>query len=83
MVRAEDDDRDAATGKALLVGNILVARNQHVEAIGLGNRQKLTVFERAPSHFGGGDDFMVRENGPQADRHVCIKQETGHAAVRR
>jgi hypothetical protein len=46
MVGTEDDDGDAATGYPLLIYNIPFARDEHVEPIGLGNRQKLAIFER-------------------------------------
>jgi len=79
MIGAEHDDSNVTTGDPLLIGEVLVTRNQHVEALGLGYGQQFPVFKRTPVHFGSRDDFMIGENGPRADRHVRIKQDAGHA----
>ena len=46
---SQDADRDGAAGQILLVANVLVGGDQHVEARGFGSGEQVAIPERVPS----------------------------------
>lgn len=75
-VGAENDERQAAAGQVLLIFDVLVRCDHHVEAGRFGRVQQFAVFElRVPLHVGEGAGRMPGKQTADADGHVLIKQD--------
>lgn len=80
-VRRQFDDRNAPVGETLLIPEILVGRDQHVEAIALRNFKQGTVLEFSPAALEGRGRFTSRKCLPDPARHAVVEQHPLHAAA--
>jgi len=72
----EYDQGEFSARKVLLVRDVLIGGNHHVEPGLFRHRQEFAVFQLVgPLHFGETMDFMVRQEAAHANRNIFIKQD--------
>ena len=69
----EDDDGDAARTEVLLIAQVLIGCEEHLETGSLGRGEQLTVGERVPAHGAGDFDSMVGQSLGDTARRSVIK----------
>lgn len=73
--RANNDDRNPAPGQVLLVSQILVGRDQHIESGALGLIEEFAICQRAPGKLQSGADLMIREISAQWRGRALVEQK--------
>lgn len=61
MVCPEFQDSEAALGQILLIEQVLIADDKQIESARFGHLKQLAIFEIAPAHFYGRENFMIRQ----------------------
>lgn len=80
VVCREDDNRDFAMREILLIADVLVARDQHVESGPLRLIQQRTVVQALPLQFAGTDYLVSPKRSSQGRGGVGVEEDS-HAAV--
>ena len=74
--RAEGDQSEFSACQVLLIPDVLVGRNQHVESGLLRHPQELAVFQLIrPLHFNESLNLMLRQEAAHTDRDIFIEQD--------
>jgi hypothetical protein len=81
--RANDDDRDPACGEILLVPQVLVGGDKHLESGDLGLLKEFAVRQRAPAKFQGSADIMIRKVSAQRRGCALIEQDAHSHGLQR
>jgi hypothetical protein len=76
VVRAENNQREFATLEILLEGQILIARNHQVEALGLGYGKQITILQCVPGHLPGCSDVMPKQRSTEFARDIVVEQDS-------
>ncbi len=75
-VRAKHHERQPSSSEILLASNVLIRRNQNIEAGIFGGLQKLRVFKlKGPSGLDKSTDLMFWQETTHSDGNVLIKQD--------
>jgi hypothetical protein len=72
-VPAESHNCNFAVAEILLIGEVLVGRQENIESGLLGDAQQFAVKERAPSLLMGGSDIVSGKRIADADRRSLIE----------
>lgn len=73
--RTQNNNRDATARQILLVPQIHVCRNKHVEPNRFSSIEQLTVFQCRPVSFESSRDFVLRQRKTERNRRTLIKPE--------
>jgi hypothetical protein len=74
-IRAEHNQREAPAPEVLLMADVLIGGNEHVEEGGFRSLQKFAVLQLwGPVHFDDGANFVVGQEETDADGNVVIKE---------
>src|ERR1035437_9358955 len=75
-IGAEHDQSELPARQILLVPDVLIGRNHHVEPRRFRHLKKLPVFKlRMPLHLYEGADLMFGQEAPYTDRDVFVKYD--------
>ena len=73
---AASDQGELSAHQVLLIPDVLIGRNQHIEARSFRFREKLPVFKlRVPWHFNERAHVMTGQEPSHTDRDIFIKQD--------
>ena len=61
--------------QVLLIGHILVARHEYIEATRFRSRQQIAILKPFPALLLCRGDFMTVEQRPQRPRNIVIEQD--------
>lgn len=75
VIGAEFEDGDPQAIKPVLMANILVRRNQHIEPVPLGSPEEIAVAQLMPTHLEGVPDFDTGQNRPQTAGNAMIEKD--------
>ena len=79
VVGGKFENRNAATGEVLLVTDVLIGRNEQVEAA-FGQAQQVAILDASLAAFLGVDGIMANEEIVHWPRHALVQQDS-HAGV--
>ena len=75
-----DQQGDAASHKRLLIPDVLVRRNQHIETGGFGFLDQIAVFKILPAQFGSESNLMKGKLNAQRGGNTVIEENLHRAA---
>lgn len=70
----QNEDRDAAALKVLLVAEVRIRRDQQLKALLLSQSDQITIRDRRPAFFVGGTDQVSSQEATEGSRCSLIKK---------
>ena len=74
--RTQNNNRNATAGQILLIAQIHIGRNKHIEPNGLSGIKQFAIFQCRPVLFESGRHFMLRQRKAERNWRTLIKQNT-------
>ena len=82
MVRGQHDERQPPPRQVLLIADILVAGDKHLETSFLGGPDQVAIREASPAYFRNSVGMKAGNESANADRNAFVKQDAAHWLVR-